>query len=139
VLALGPGNMTQWVRGEKTNTGRESVRLLGQNMPGGSNWYLRLAYERGVLDNLQRLVAPEAHAAFRRKIQMQRRDLAMNSIGPQAARRRRERPILVRRLLADSPTMSGPQTSESAQSIPPRSSALAAAHPNYQLLPPNLC
>lgn len=74
MLALGPGNMAQWVRGEKTNTGREVVRFLGQNTPGGSNWYLRLAYERVLLDNLQRLADPEAHAAFERKIRMQRRD-----------------------------------------------------------------
>jgi hypothetical protein len=74
ILALGPGNVAQWVRGEKTNTGREVVRFLAQNTPGGTNWYLRLAYERVLLDNLQRLADPEAHAAFRRKVQMQRRD-----------------------------------------------------------------
>lgn len=74
LLALGPGNMAQWVRGEKTNLGREVVRFLGQNTPGGSNWYLRLAYERVLLDALQRLADPDAHAAFRRKVQQQKRD-----------------------------------------------------------------
>jgi hypothetical protein len=74
VLSLTSGNMAQWLQGEKTNAGRELVRFLGSNTPGGSNWYLRSAYERVVLDELQRLVDPEAHAAFRRKIGKQKKD-----------------------------------------------------------------
>lgn len=71
---VGPGNLAQLAKGENTNAGREAVQFLGRNTPGGSLWYLRLAYERVLLDNLQRLVDPDAHAAFRRKVQMQRRD-----------------------------------------------------------------
>jgi hypothetical protein len=74
VLSLTSGNVAQYIRGEKTNTGREVVRFLGGNTPGGSLWYLRLAYERRVLDELQKQVDPEAHAAFRRRIESQRRD-----------------------------------------------------------------
>lgn len=74
VLSLTSGNVAQYMRGEKTNLGRETVRFLGQNTPGGSLWYLRAAYERTVLDQLQRLADPEAHAAFRRKIEAQRKD-----------------------------------------------------------------
>lgn len=74
VLSLTSGNAAQYLQGEKTNTGRELVRFLGQNTPGGSNWYLRAAYERVVLDELQRLADPEAHSAFRRKVDQQRKN-----------------------------------------------------------------
>ncbi|MBJ7535281.1 hypothetical protein JDN40_14310 [Rhodomicrobium vannielii ATCC 17100] len=68
------GGIGRHIRGEKTNTGREAVRVLGGNTPGGSIWYLRAAYERVALDTLQRLVDPEASEAFRRKAQQQRKD-----------------------------------------------------------------
>lgn len=71
-LSLTSGNAARFLQGDNTNAGREAVRFLGQNTPGGSNWYLRLAYERLVLDELQRLADPEAHAAFRRKVGQQR-------------------------------------------------------------------
>jgi hypothetical protein len=74
VLSLTSGNLAEYLRGEKTNTGREAVRFLGQNTPGGSLWYLRLAYERTVLDQLQKLADPEAHTAFRRRIENTQRD-----------------------------------------------------------------
>lgn len=59
---------------EKTNFGRESVRFLRQNTPGGSLWYARLAYERIVLDQLQHMVDPEARAAFKRKQQYRKKN-----------------------------------------------------------------
>jgi hypothetical protein len=74
LLALSSGNVAQRVRGENTNFGREAVRFVGQNTPGGSLWYLRLAYERLVLDQLQQLADPEARSAFQRRVQTQRRD-----------------------------------------------------------------
>lgn len=74
VLALGPGNLSQAIRGEKTNTGRELVRFLGQNTPGGSLWYLRAAYERVVLDRLQRAADPQAWQAFRNQVNKQRKE-----------------------------------------------------------------
>jgi hypothetical protein len=74
LIALGMPNVAEWIRGEETNMGRELVRVLGQNTPGGSNWYLRLAYERMVLDELQKMTDPDAYAAFRRRIRKQRKD-----------------------------------------------------------------
>lgn len=71
--AMGPGNVGQFFRGEKTNAGREAVRLIGQNTPGGSLWYSRLAYEHLVLDTLQRWADPEADRAFARRMQQQRK------------------------------------------------------------------
>ncbi len=74
LLSLSSGNVAQAIRGEKTNTGRELVRFLGQNTPGGSLWYLRAAYERVVLDRLHRAADPEAYQAMRRQILKQRKD-----------------------------------------------------------------
>jgi hypothetical protein len=73
-LSLTSGNMAEWLQGEKTNAGREAVRFMGGNTPGGSLWYLRAAYERVVLDNLQRMADPDAASAFRRRISKQKKD-----------------------------------------------------------------
>lgn len=65
------GNAEQAAAGEKTNFGRELVGVLRQNTPGGSLWYMRAAYERIVLDQLQERLDPGAHRAFRRKMRQQ--------------------------------------------------------------------
>ncbi len=66
---LTAGNVVQLASGEKTHFGRELVRFARGNIPGGNIWYLKLAFERNVLDQLQRAVDPEADAAFRRRQQ----------------------------------------------------------------------
>lgn len=73
-LRLTVGNLQKGIKGEKMNVGREAVRFLGRNTPFSSLWYLRLGFERIFLDTLQELADPEASAAWRRRIQMQRRD-----------------------------------------------------------------
>lgn len=75
VLSLTSGNIAELIRGEKTNAGRETVRFLGQNTPGGSLWYLRAAYERMILDRMQRIADPDAYMAVRRQIQRQQREM----------------------------------------------------------------
>jgi len=60
------GNVVQ-LGEEKTNFGRELTKFLKQNTPGGNLWYLRLAGERLVFDQLQHLLDPDARAAFRRR------------------------------------------------------------------------
>ena len=47
--------------------GRELVRFMGQYTPGASVWYLRLAFERILLDNIQRFVDPKAQRSFRKR------------------------------------------------------------------------
>lgn len=74
LLAMGFGNAGELIRGEKTNAGREGVRLLNSIVPGSSLWYVSLAYRRVLLDELQRQVDPEAQAAFSRAAQKQRKD-----------------------------------------------------------------
>jgi hypothetical protein len=59
---------------ERTNFGREATNFLKRYTPGASLWYVRTAWERVLMDNLQRMVDPEADASFRRKVQNARKD-----------------------------------------------------------------
>lgn len=68
------GNIQQGATGERTNIGREAAQFVRQNTPGSSLWYLRLAWERIAMDQLQHLADPEASAAFRRRRQQRLRD-----------------------------------------------------------------
>lgn len=65
--SLTAGNVAQLASGEKTHFGRELVRFARGNVPGGNIWYLRLAFERTVIDQLQYLADPEANKAFKRQ------------------------------------------------------------------------
>jgi hypothetical protein len=56
-----------------TPLSRQLIDLARTNTPGGNIWYLRLLYERMVLDRLQVMYDPEAWAAFRRKVDNTRR------------------------------------------------------------------
>ncbi len=69
MLRLTVGNARELALGEDTNAGREFVGMLRRYTPGGSLWYMRLAYEREVLDQLQTLVDPRASQSFRRRVQ----------------------------------------------------------------------
>jgi hypothetical protein len=71
---LTAGNVIQLASGEKTNFGRELVKFARGNIPGGNIWYLRLAWERTVLDQVQFLVDPEANNAFKRQQQFWKRE-----------------------------------------------------------------
>lgn len=64
---LTAGNAIQLASGEKTHFGRELVKFARGNIPGGNIWYMRLAFERTVLDQLQYLADPEANKAFKRQ------------------------------------------------------------------------
>lgn len=59
---------------ERTNFGREATNFVKRYTPGASLWYVRAAWERVMMDNLQRMVDPEADASFRRKVQNARKD-----------------------------------------------------------------
>jgi len=63
------GNLVQLASGEKTHFGRELVRFAKGNVPGGNIWYLKLAAERLLWDQLTWLADPEAQKAFRRQEQ----------------------------------------------------------------------
>lgn len=68
------GNVVQYAQGEKTNFGKELSTFLRSNTPGGNLWYLRLAMERKVFDQIQWNLDPEAHQAFRRRVANAQRD-----------------------------------------------------------------
>ena len=60
------GNLQQLLRGEETNVAAEAVRYASRYTPGSSIWYARLALERLVLDELERMADPDAPQRFRR-------------------------------------------------------------------------
>jgi hypothetical protein len=53
--------------GDETNRGRELTRWIGKYTPGQSLWYMRAAYSRVVVDQLQYLLDPEAHRNMRER------------------------------------------------------------------------
>jgi hypothetical protein len=60
------GNMQQLVTGEDTNFAREMVSFVSRYFPGSSTWYLRLALERTIADQVQMMVDPRAAERMRR-------------------------------------------------------------------------
>lgn len=73
-IDLTVGNALQAAQGEDTNAGAEAVRFARGNLPGASVWYFRVAFERLVLDELDKLADPDAQARFRRQVRRYERD-----------------------------------------------------------------
>lgn len=71
-LSFTVGNVQQGLMGEDMNLGSDMVQMLRTYTPGGSIWYLRLAYEREVLDQIEMILNPQAHRQFRRRVQSAR-------------------------------------------------------------------
>lgn len=63
------GNAEDALQGRKTHVGNDIVNLLRRYTPGGTIWYARAAFERLVLDNIQKMIDPDALDSFRRKEQ----------------------------------------------------------------------
>ena len=61
------GNAQQALAGEDTNLGRETVDYFRKYTPGSNLWWFRAAWDRVLMDNVQRLVDPDAAQHFRRK------------------------------------------------------------------------
>jgi len=68
------GNLIQLGTGQKTNFGRELTRFISSNVPGNNVWYTRLLWERVLMENIQRVLDPEAGKAFRNRIRQRERD-----------------------------------------------------------------
>lgn len=66
------GNVQQAVQGKPTHFGREMTRFLRQNVP--NVLLTKLATERLVWDQMQRLVDPEAQRAFQQDMNRRKRD-----------------------------------------------------------------
>ena len=64
------GNAVRALDGdEKTDprVGRDLSQLLRYEVPGGNLWYLRQAWQRGVMDNIQRLIDPTADEFYEKQ------------------------------------------------------------------------
>lgn len=59
------GNIAEFSQGKETNIGKETIDFFGRNLPGASTWYLRLAIERTILDQLRLVSDPDAYRRFR--------------------------------------------------------------------------
>ena len=68
------GNIGQLLKGEDTNLPAEVVQFMRAYTPGGSLWYTRLAWERGVIDQLTRLTDPGARKRFSRMVRKRRKE-----------------------------------------------------------------
>ena len=68
------GNIQELVKGEDTQFSSEIVGMLSKYTPGSSLWYGRLALERLVMDQLQRLTDPKADKKFRRQMNKRLKD-----------------------------------------------------------------
>jgi len=65
VRKLTVGNVLEATQGKETKAGKEAVQFARNYTPGGSLWYARLAYERILLDQLQKEVDPNYQERFR--------------------------------------------------------------------------
>ena len=74
VAQLTLGNIQEFLQGKDTNIGADLVRFARGYTPGGSLWYTRLAFERGVLDQLQLMADPKAKSKLRRYESKRRKD-----------------------------------------------------------------
>jgi hypothetical protein len=60
------GNIAQGVEGDKTNFAEEARSFVDRNTPF-KMWYLRLAYQRIFMDQLEKLTDPDANRKFKQK------------------------------------------------------------------------
>lgn len=66
--------------GEDPRIGRNTTNFIRRNTPVASSlWYMRAAYDRAVMDNLQRLLDPEAEANWRRQERARERNYGNRS------------------------------------------------------------
>ena len=68
------GNIRAAALGKPTNIGRETTDFVRRYTPLASLWYTRAAWNRVVMDQLQYLVDPKAHAAMRERERKALRD-----------------------------------------------------------------
>lgn len=67
LLDLTIGNLVQLGKGEETGFVEEARQMINGNIPGSSLWYLKLGYQRVVMDQLELLADPNANRQFKRR------------------------------------------------------------------------
>ena len=68
VAKLTFGNLINLASGEETTYGRDVSDFLRQYTPGASLWYARLALERLIFDNIQKMIDPKFNDRIIRRI-----------------------------------------------------------------------
>lgn len=68
------GNLQRAGRGEETHFAGDALYLGAGFLPGSSLWYGRLAFQRGVVDQMALMIDPRAPERFRRIEDMAQRD-----------------------------------------------------------------
>ena len=72
VSKLTIGNLMDVMSGKDANMASDTIKFAGRNTPGSSIWYLRLAFERMVIDQMKLFADPDAAKKMR---QSERRQL----------------------------------------------------------------
>jgi hypothetical protein len=67
-------NLYSIMEGKDANIPADVVQFMRRYMPGGSLWYTRLAWERGVIDELAKLADPNAYNRFGYMVRKQLKD-----------------------------------------------------------------
>jgi hypothetical protein len=68
---------------EDADVGRDTVNLGRRWVPGSNLWWARAAWNRGVIDQLQRIVDPEAEEDFARRSKRMKRDRGQDQWWPE--------------------------------------------------------
>jgi hypothetical protein len=68
------GNIIQAASGDDMNLGSDLVNYMARYTPFGSTWYIRGAYERAILDSIQRWTDPEAETKWHKRRRRMERD-----------------------------------------------------------------
>lgn len=74
VSSLTLGNISEAMSGDDTNAGRELSRFVQKMAPGQSLWYARLALEKMLFEQLDKMLDPQAAQAFSRTERQARKD-----------------------------------------------------------------
>lgn len=75
VADLSVGNAMKLVRGDKTDFWKDTLRLMRQEVPVASSlWYVKPAYDRLILQQLDAMVNPEHDAQMQKAVQRAEKD-----------------------------------------------------------------
>lgn len=80
---LTAGNIDQAIKGEDPHAGRDAVRYAGRYNPLASLWWSRTIMDRAVIDQMQRLIDPEADEQFRRQTARMEKEYGQGQWWPQ--------------------------------------------------------
>ena len=74
LTSLTAGNLIQAMQGKNTNVWGEAVNTARRYVPGGNIWWLRMPFQRVVLDQLQKIADPNIERKWRRQERKRQRD-----------------------------------------------------------------